>query len=171
MITLVAVVGPSGELGANGNLIYSLRDDMRHFKEFTMGHPVIMGRKTFESFPKGPLPGRTNIVVTRNIHYDVPQDVVLATSVEEAIAKAADYPGGESVMIIGGGEIYRQSILLATNLEITRVEVAPANVADTFFPDINHNLWHLINPGAPTMIDSRSSLPYRILHYEKHNLR
>ncbi len=85
MITLVAVIGPKGELGAGDRLLYSLRDDMRHFKEYTMGHPIVMGRKTYGSFPKRPLPGRTNIVITRNAGYPLPQGVLRAGSVDRIL--------------------------------------------------------------------------------------
>lgn len=167
MITLVAVVGPKGELGAAGGLLYSLRDDMRHFKEYTMGHPIVMGRKTFESFPKRPLPGRTNIVVTRRGKYSLPESTLKASSVEEALDMAARCPGGDNIMVVGGGEVYRQAIDLATDLELTVVDAAPEAEVDTWFPEIKVSEWMCTTDNATVDYDSRSGLPFRLVHYRR----
>lgn len=166
MITLIAVIGPANALGANGGLLYSLRDDMRHFREYTMGHPVIMGRKTYESFPGGPLKDRTNIVVTRRADYQVPDGVVVATSVDDAVRIAATMPGGDEIMVIGGGEIYRQMMPLATDLELTVVEQQSEAAPDTFFPDIAPDEW-IETSRTESRPDSRSGIPYRFIHLRR----
>lgn len=166
MITLIAVVGPDNCLGADGKLLYSLRDDMRHFKEYTLGHPIIMGRKTYESFPGGPLPGRTNIVITRQENYKVPDGVIVVSSVQEAIKAATSANGSENIMVIGGGEIYRQMMPYATDLELTEVLSSPSVVPDTYFPIIDKTCWKQTS-STPIAIDSRSALPYLFTHYHR----
>ncbi|MCH5346588.1 MAG: dihydrofolate reductase [Muribaculaceae bacterium] len=162
MITIIAVVGPGNCLGSEGRLLYSLRDDMRHFKELTMGHPVIMGRKTFETLPR-PLDGRTNIVITRQADYAAPAGVIVVNSLDEALNRATDSPGGDNCFIIGGGEIYRMAIPGSTDIQLTRVDAAPSLVPDTFFPDIDPAEWHEVS-ATPMTLDSRSALPYRFIH-------
>lgn len=163
-LTLIAAVGPKMELGCRGNLAYSLRDDMAHFKATTTGHPVIMGRLTFESFPKGALPGRTNIVVTRNAAFSAP-GVLVAPDIERAVELAAGSPGAEETFVIGGGEIYRQMLPLASRLILTEVEVE-APEADTFFPAIGG--WKE-ESRTPRRADSRSNLPYTIAVYSNNS--
>lgn len=159
-VTVIAAVGPNGELGRGGELVYSLRDDMRHFRETTMGHPIVMGRRTFESFPKGALPGRRNIVVTRNEAYSA-ENIETAPSLEAAIALAGD----AEVMVIGGGQIYGKAISLADRLILTEVET-PAPEADTFFPKVDPSVWTLESETERTL-DSRSGLPYSIRVYRR----
>ncbi|MDE5913620.1 MAG: dihydrofolate reductase [Muribaculaceae bacterium] len=130
-IHIIAAIDRHGAIGRNGDLLFHISADLRRFKQLTMGCPIIMGRKTFESFPKGPLPGRRNIVVTRNAEYSRP-GIETASSLEQALALAADAP---DVYIIGGGEIYRQAPPLATRLDLTDID-ATVTDADTFFPPI-----------------------------------
>ena len=130
-ISIIAAVTRDGGLGHKGNLLYRISDDMKHFKAVTMGKPIIMGRKTFESFPKGALPGRRNIVVTRNNSLSFP-GAETASGLEAALAMTAP---DEKVFIIGGGEIYRQAMPLAAELDITEIDGTAAG-ADTFFPSI-----------------------------------
>lgn len=160
-ITIIAAVGPRMELGANGSLAYSLRDDMLHFKETTMGHPIVMGRKTFESFPKGALPGRRNIVVTRRADYTAPA-VETAGSLAEAFELAGP---DDEVMVIGGGQIYRQAMPVASRLVLTHVD-APCPEADTFFPAVDPAEWRL-ESSTPVKPDSRSGIPYHIATYSR----
>ncbi len=122
-----------------------------------MGHSIVMGRTTFESFPKGALPGRQNIVITRNPHYQ-PEGVVVAHSVEEAIAKA-DMPG--EVMVIGGAQIYAATLHLVDKIHLTRVEAAFPE-ADTFFPALNPAEWEETDV-KPHEADERNPLPYTFL--------
>jgi len=139
MLTLIAAAAERNELGKDNDLVWHLPLDFKRFKKLTSGHCIIMGRKTFESLP-GILPKRKHIVITRQTNYKA-EGVVVVSSLEDAIelAKSED----ESPFIIGGGEIYKQSIGLADAIELTRVHT---NVeADTFFPEIDEQKWVLTN--------------------------
>jgi len=131
--------GKNNELGKDNDLLWHLPDDFKRFKALTTGHYIVMGRKTFESFPK-PLPNRTHIIITRSKNYQVPEGCIVVNSLENAISIC---PKNETSYIIGGGEIYKQSIEEATSIELTRVH---ANFeADTFFPEIDTNKWKLVH--------------------------
>lgn len=134
-ITIIAAAGENDAIGKDNKLIWHLKDDLIRFKELTSGHHLIMGRKTFESFPK-PLPNRTHIVITNQENYDVPEGVLTANSLEAAIALCKDDP---QPFIIGGGEIYRQGMQFADKIELTRVH--ESFEADTFFPKIDPTIW------------------------------
>lgn len=138
MINIIAAIGQNRELGNNNGLLWHLPEDLKRFKELTNGHPVIMGRKTFESIPAKfrPLPNRTNIVVTRNLDLALPKDVLAALSLEEAIVLAKTAPGNDEIFIIGGGQIYTEALAnnLADRLYLTLVEKSFPE-ADVFFPD------------------------------------
>lgn len=136
-IALIVAVGHGRAIGRKGDLIWHLSDDLKRFKALTMGHPVIMGRKTWESLPKGALPGRRNIVLTRNGAYEAP-GAETASSVEEALTLCSDDP---MPFIIGGAQIYAESLPLATRLFLTEVEADCAD-ADAFFPEIDITEWH-----------------------------
>ena len=116
-IHIIVAVAENGIIGKDNALIWNLPDDMRHFVRSTKGHPVIMGRKTFESMD-GPLPKRTNIIITRNKDYST-ENIVVTHSLKDALAKAAEMD--EDIFIIGGAEIYRQAEPLSTVMHITRV--------------------------------------------------
>ena len=116
MISVVVAIGNNGEIGNKGQLLWHLPADLKKFKQTTMGHHMIMGRKTFESIGK-PLPGRTTIIVTRNKDYAV-NGCLVTSSVEEAIG-VAKQAGEQEVMIVGGGEIYKQSLPLAQRIYLT----------------------------------------------------
>ena len=115
IISLIAAIGKGRELGKNGKLLWHLPDDMRRFKELTTGHPVIMGRKTWESLPERfrPLPGRTNIVVTRQADYKA-AGAIVADSLGAARAVAARAEGANEIFVIGGGELYAVALPLPT---------------------------------------------------------
>ena len=136
MIILIAAISKNNEIGKNNQLLWHLPDDFKRFKTLTTGHYIIMGRKTFESFPK-PLPNRTHIIITRQKNYAV-ENCIVVSSLEEAIKVC---PKNEDIYIIGGGEIYKQSIDFADKLEITLVD--NDFEADTFFPEIDENKWKL----------------------------
>lgn len=139
-ISMIAAVGRNGAIGAEGALPWKLPSDFAFYKATTMGKPLIMGRKTFESIGR-PLPGRTNIVVTRQAGY-APDGVNVVASLDEAIgiAKAqATRDGVDEIFINGGGEIYRQAMPLAERLYITHVDAEPEG--DTNFPDISASEW------------------------------
>ena len=122
-------------IGKDNDLIWQLRNDLKRFKALTSGHCIIMGRKTFESFPK-PLPNRTHIVITRQQNYNVPEGVIVVNSLEAAIEQAKD---DENPFIIGGGEIYKQALAVVDTIEFTRVH--HTFEGDTFFPLIREDIW------------------------------
>ena len=131
-ISMIAAVGKNLELGKNNDLIWHFKEDMKFFKQTTMGHPVIMGRKTFESLPKA-LPGRKNIVISANPEYKA-DGAEVVTSVEEAI-KLAEAENTDA-FVIGGGRIYTEFLPYADNLYLTEIN-AECPDADTYFPDFN----------------------------------
>lgn len=131
-ISMIAAVGKNLELGKNNDLIWHFKEDMKFFKETTMGHPVIMGRKTFESLPKA-LPGRKNIVISTNPEYKA-DGAEVVTSVEESI-KLAETEDTDA-FVIGGGRIYTEFLPYADNLYLTEIN-AECPDADTYFPDFN----------------------------------
>lgn len=131
-ISMIAAVGKNLELGKNNDLIWHFKEDMKFFKETTMGHPVIMGRKTFESLPKA-LPGRKNIVISANPEYKA-DGAEVVTSVEEAI-KLAEAENTD-VFVLGGGRIYAEFLPYADNLYLTEIN-AECPDADIYFPDFN----------------------------------
>lgn len=132
MLSLIAAVARNRAIGMGNQLLWHLPEDMRHFRETTRGKTVIMGRKTWESLPAAfrPLPGRKNIVVSRNAAFQAP-GAILARSLDEALTVA----GGDEVFVIGGAELYAQSLARAQRLYLTLVDDHP--VADAFFPEIS----------------------------------
>lgn len=135
MITIIAAIGNNNALGKDNRLIWHLSKDLKRFKNLTEHHPVVMGRKTYESIGKA-LPNLTNIVVSRKENW-FEENILIVSTLKEAIkfAKKID----EDIFIIGGGDIYRQTIELADRLEITRVN--GDFEADTFFPQIDPETW------------------------------
>jgi dihydrofolate reductase len=151
-VVLLAAVADNGVIGRDNALPWRLSSDLRRFKALTMDKPVVMGRKTYLSIGK-PLPGRTNIVVTRDPNFAA-DGVVVAASVDAALATAredARRRGAGEIMVIGGTEIFAQTMPLADRLEITHVHVRPAG--DTFFPPIDSKLWREVarqdHPAGP----------------------
>lgn len=137
MTTIVVAMGEKNEIGADNKLLWHLPKDLKHFKDLTSGHPIIMGRKTYESIGK-PLPNRTNIVVSRKKNW-FQEGILIVGSIKEALkfAKKID----ENVFIIGGGNIYEQTMDIADKLEVTLVKAQLE--ADTFFPKIDPKIWKL----------------------------
>lgn len=135
-LTIIVAAGENNAIGKDNDLIWHLSDDLKRFKSLTNGHHIIMGRKTFESFPK-PLPNRTHIVITRQNNYKVPDGVIVVNNMDDALDAARN---DQQPFIIGGGEIYKQSMSIADKIEITRVHHSFED-ADTFFPDIDTSIW------------------------------
>ena len=133
-ITIIAAAASNHALGKDNKLIWHLSKDLQHFKTLTNGHAVIMGRKTFESMPRA-LPNRTNIVITRQSDYQA-ENVMVTSSLSEALTIAKEDP---RPFIIGGGEIYKEAMSIADEIEFTRVHADFE--ADTFFPEINSHQW------------------------------
>ena len=135
-VSIIVAAANNGAIGLQGQLLYRLPNDLKRFKALTTGHTIIMGRKTFESLPKGALPNRRNIVLSRQegLHYE---NAECYRSIEEALMQC-DYT--EDVYIIGGGELYRQTLGLAKRIHLTLVDDTPAE-ADAFFPELNAEDW------------------------------
>lgn len=138
-IEAIVAIDANGAIGRHGDLLCHLPADMKHFKEVTMGHSIVMGRKTFESFPRRPLPGRQNIVITRNAGWQYP-GVTATHSLEEAIAAAET----DTVFIIGGAQIYELALPLVDVLHLTRIHARWAS-ADVFFPVIDMGQWQEVS--------------------------
>lgn len=136
-ISLVVAVADNGVIGLKGGMPWRLPADMKHFKTVTMGHPVVMGRKTWESIGK-PLPGRANIVLTRSAGFEAPGAEVVH-DLESALTAAARAPGGEDVMIIGGAALYEFVLPEADVIYLTEVHAEPEG--DTFFPAFERAEW------------------------------
>ncbi len=141
MLSLIAAVASNRAIGKGQQLLWRLPDDMRHFRETTRGKPVIMGRKTWESLPATfrPLPGRRNLVVSRNRAYQAP-GAMLTDSLDEALRACAD---AAEIFVIGGAELYRQALPLATRLYLT--EVAASAEGDAFFPEFAPDDWEEVS--------------------------
>ncbi len=164
-VAMIVAVGSNGVIGSQGGIPWRLPSDFAHFKRTTLGKPLIMGRKTFESIGR-PLPGRTNIIVTRRRDYRRVGAVVVS-SLAEALEKArrvAVADGATEVMIGGGGEIYREAMPQAERLYVTHVEAAPEG--DAYFPDIDPLLWEVEQVLAIERTD-RDSAPFSVKVYRR----
>lgn len=135
MITIIAAIGNKNALGKDNQLLWKLPKDLKHFKTLTENHPVVMGRKTYESIGKA-LPNRTNIVVSRKENW-FQEGILIVSTLKEALKFAKKI--NEDFFVIGGGEIYKQTIDIADKLEITQVN--GDFEADTFFPKIDPKIW------------------------------
>jgi dihydrofolate reductase len=135
---LIAAVARNGVIGAAGKMPWRLSTDLKRFKELTLGHPVLMGRKTFQSIGKA-LPGRFNIVVTREADSMKDADGLMFVRDIDMGVDVARYSGADDLMVIGGGEIYAACIGRAFRLCITHVEATPEG--DTYFPAIDPDVW------------------------------
>jgi dihydrofolate reductase len=136
MITMIAAAAENNALGKDNELVWHLPDDFKRFKKLTTGHHIIMGRKTWESFPR-PLPNRTHVVITRNTAYKA-EGAVVVHDMADALAFAKEDP---NTFIIGGGEIYKIGLDYATHIELTRVH--GDYEADAFFPSFGLEHWQL----------------------------
>ncbi|MEO0399724.1 MAG: dihydrofolate reductase [Pseudomonadota bacterium] len=146
-IALVVAAAENNVIGRNGDLPWRMSGDLKWFKQVTMGKPIIMGRKTFESIGK-PLPGRTNIVVTRRTDFDVDGAEVFA-SLDAAIDRARDVAIGDGVdeiCVIGGAEIYRETLAIADRLYLTRIAATPEG--DAYFPSLDAAEWRVERVGG-----------------------
>ncbi len=164
-VVIVAAIAANNVIGADGDMPWRLSTDLKRFKSITMGKPVIMGRKTFESIGR-PLPGRANIVVTRRQDY-APEGVETAASLEEAIRIGADRAlsnGADTLCVVGGGEIYGLAMPLADRLHITHVLCEPDG--DTVFPVINPELWAPVHEKR-VEAGEKDTYPTRYVIYDK----
>jgi dihydrofolate reductase len=138
-ITIIVAAAENNAIGKDNDLIWSLPNDLKRFKKLTSGHSIIMGRKTFDSFP-GLLPNRKHIVISRNKNISFSDEVAVVNNFEDAIRETGD---DENPFIIGGGQIYKLAMDLVDKIELTRVH--EEFKADTFFPKIDEDKWELIN--------------------------
>ena len=138
-ITIIVAAAENNAIGKDNDLIWSLPNDLKRFKKLTSGHSIIMGRKTFDSFP-GLLPNRKHIVISRNKNISFSDEVTVVNNFEDAITETGD---DENPFIIGGGQIYKLAMDLGDKIELTRVH--EEFKADTFFPKIDEDKWKLIH--------------------------
>ena len=135
-LSIIVAVAKNGAIGRDNQLLYHLPNDLKHFKELTTGHTIIMGRKTFDSLPKGALPTRRNIVLSRQESL-LFENAECYRSLEDALMQC-DYT--EDIYIIGGAELYKQTIGLASRIHLTLIDDTPQD-ADAFFPTLNQEEW------------------------------
>ena len=138
MVSIIVAIAQNGTIGDKNSLLWHIKEDMRFFRTTTSGHPVIMGRKTFESLGSKPLPKRTNIVITRADREF--EGALTAHSLEEAIRMAGD---DQEIFIMGGAQIYREALAVADRMYITHVE--RDYEGDTAFPEIDYSQWRLVD--------------------------
>jgi len=163
-LAIIVAAAKNGVIGRNNQLPWHLPQDLKYFKAVTLGKPVIMGRKTYESIGK-PLPGRTNIVITRNKDWVTAEGVVVTNSFEQALLEAQKVQSSGSgfideVMVIGGAEIYRSALLFADRVYLTRVDVEPEG--DAFFDALDQAEWGLESKVAG---EETASVPHEFLVY------
>jgi dihydrofolate reductase len=158
-VSLIVALSENGVIGRDGDMPWHLSADLRRFKRLTMGHHLIMGRRTFESIGRL-LPGRTTVILTRNPDYRV-NGARMASRLDEALEAAC---GDEEVFIVGGGEIYRAALPCATRLYVTRVHaILPG---DTTFPEIDNNMWQL-EESVRHAADERNDYDYSFQVYTR----
>jgi dihydrofolate reductase len=160
MISIIVAVSEDWGIGKDNELLWHISEDLKRFKKLTSGNAVIMGKKTWESLPRRPLPGRKNIVVTDDPNESI-ENSVTAYSIDDALDKCGP---AEEIFIIGGGSIYRQFMPIADRLFITHVhKKAPA---DIFFPEIDRSVWEIIEK-EEFKTDESNNIPYTYTIYER----
>jgi dihydrofolate reductase len=153
-MALIVAVSENGVIGRGGTLPWRIPEDMRWFKEKTLGKPCIMGRKTWESFPKRPLPGRPNIVITRDRSFAA-DGATVVHSFDEAVRAAERVKGdGQEIMVLGGAEIYRDALPRADRIYLTRVHTTVDG--DTYLPNLDPAMWHEVSA-----VPARDAAPHR----------
>ena len=161
-LSIIAALGANNVIGKDNHLPWHMPADLKRFKALTMGHHILMGRRTWDEVKK-PLPGRTNVVITRNVDFR-PEGVAIARSVDEAIGKA-QASGDAEIFIIGGAEIFKQTLHRADRMYLTRVHAEPDG--DTFFPEFDDvNEWQLVD-AEHCEPDEKNPYPYSFLTYER----
>jgi dihydrofolate reductase len=162
-INIIVAASDNNAIGRDNKLLWHLPTDMKFFKAITWTHPVIMGRKTFESLGGKLLPGRKNIIISRNKDYRAPAEAWFATSLDEAIKKAKT-TNSKEIFIAGGGEIYQQSMQIADRIYMTRVHTQIE--ADTFFPEIDEKEWKKVS-ATDYAADDKHAFSFSIEVWEK----
>lgn len=159
MLSMIVAMGENNAIGKDNDLLWHLPEDFKHFKKTTMGKPILMGRKTYESIGK-PLPGRKNIVITRDKRF-MAEGVTIVNSIDAALSASEQY---DEVMIIGGASFYQQMLPMVDRLYITLVH--QTFEADAFFPDINMNEWAEIER-SEYAADERHAHDFSFVTFEK----
>lgn len=159
MISIIVAVSEDLGIGKNNDLLWHLPEDMKRFKRLTTGNTVIMGKRTWESLPKRPLPGRKNVVIT-DIPHENFEGAVAAYSIDDAVAKCK---GDNEIFIMGGGSIYRQFMPLADRLYITHVH--KSQDADVYFPKIDPEIWEVVE--KEEFKEEGEGIPYTYVIYER----
>ena len=161
-LSIIVILSSNNVIGRDNKLPWHMPADLKRFKTLTMGHHVLMGRKTFNEIQK-PLPGRVNVVITRDPHFGA-EGVAIARSVDEAISKA-EAAGDSEIILVGGGEIFRQVIHRADRMYVTRIHAEIEG--DTTFPDFDDvNEWQLVD-AEHFEADEKNAYPYSFLTYER----
>lgn len=166
ILSIIVAVAENNAIGRHNQLPWHLPEDLKFFKKTTMGKPVLMGRKTFESLGK-PLPGRLNIVLSRQADLQLPEGVLLYNNLEEGTKRLED-EGTEEAFVIGGGKVFEEAMPLIDRMYITRVH-ADIPDADAFFPDIDHSHWKMVWEEAHPK-DEKHQYAYTFQQYERINL-
>lgn len=161
MITLIAALAENNAIGNENKLLYWLPNDLKRFKALTTGNTIIMGRKTFDSLPKGALPNRRNIVLSRQKDLVI-ENAEVFNSLDEALAHCGKQ---EEIFIIGGASVYEEAIKQADRLCITHIEDTPNN-ADAFFPEISKDIWK-ITSNEVFQTDEKHQYAYRFTDYQR----
>lgn len=163
-VSIIVAITANNAIGRKGDMLYHIREDLQHFRAITTGHAVVMGRKTFDSLPKGALPDRRNMVITRNPAFAAPSVETYASLAQALDACRCANAEGE-VMVMGGGEIYRQAMPLAQRIYLTEIN-AVADDADTFFPEIDPAEWQCVDSGE-WRTDPKTELQFRFSTWER----
>ncbi|MDR3339825.1 MAG: dihydrofolate reductase [Candidatus Symbiothrix sp.] len=161
IISIIVAIAKNSEIGEGNKLLCRLPADLKHFKEITSGHAVIMGRKTFESLPKGPLPDRRNIIISRNKDLKI-EGAEVYSSLDYALLKLIDE---NEVFIIGGAQIYAQTLAFADRLYLTKIHAGFPD-ADVFFPPIDWQAWRELNRET-FPADEKNPYPFSFIEYER----
>lgn len=156
-IALIAAMAANRVIGRDNQLPWHLPEDLQHFKRLTLGHHLIMGRKTFDSIGR-PLPGRTTVIVTRQSDYVSPPGCLVANSLEQALALCVEQ---ERVYVVGGADVYRQALVLATVMYLTEVNVIVEG--DAFFPEFSLDEWRVVEREAK----QNESFEYAFVNYRR----
>jgi dihydrofolate reductase len=159
IVSLIVAASENNVIGKDNQLIWKMPADMKFFREKTTGHHIIMGRKTFES--TGVLPKRTTIIISRNNNLTIPENCLLATSIEDAISKVKN---DEEVFIIGGADIYKQSLAVADKIYLTRIH--HTFEGDAYFPEIDNTKWEVVSEQTHQP-DEKNQYAFTFLEYRK----
>ena len=160
-LSIICALTANSAIGNKGGLLYYLPADLKHFKNLTTGHTIVMGRKTFESLPKGALPNRRNVVITRQADYSAP-GIEVFHSVDEALQACTH---DDEVYVIGGESVYEAALPVADRLCLTHIDAVP-DEADTFFPDYDQAQWEAEETEHHEP-DEKNKLAYTFTNYRR----